>query len=195
MFVQTPRSGQIFSFVLYSLLLKFWQRAQNCGQNTHCFICLHYTAALSFLFCFYSLFATKLWSCGQPRQPSSPADIQSGYIIMADALISWPGYTWTLCGTATDSLPGGPGSTRWLIEQFYIYMSPSLLVYLFLSLDTRHSIVWESLLTVCPCCPQNVLYCYLRLLSHQIPFKYLAFKYSLAFGQLNMSYRNYANTQ
>ncbi|KAM7378410.1 hypothetical protein PAMA_013360 [Pampus argenteus] len=39
------------------------------------------------------------------QQPSSPADIQSGHVITADALISWPGYTWTLCGFAMDNPP------------------------------------------------------------------------------------------
>ena len=80
---------------------------------------------------YFVLFATKLLSCGLPQQPISPADIQSGHVIMVNALISWPGYTWTLCASATDSPPGGLGSTRWLIEQLYTYMSPSLFVPLF----------------------------------------------------------------
>lgn len=48
------------------------------------------------------LFLCYLRSCGQPQQPGSPADIQSGHVIMAAALISWPGYTWTHCSSATD---------------------------------------------------------------------------------------------
>lgn len=59
----------------------------------------------------------------KPRHPSSAADIQSGHVIMAAALISWPGYTWMLCSSAADNPPGGLGSTRWLIEQLYRYVS------------------------------------------------------------------------
>lgn len=55
---------------------------------------------------------TKPWSCGQPQQPSSAADIQFGHFITAAALISWPGYTWMVRSSAADNLPGGTGQQK-----------------------------------------------------------------------------------
>ncbi len=110
---------------------------------------------------YFALFASKLWGCGQPQQPSSPADIQSGHVIMAAALISWPGYTWTLRSSATDNPPGGLGSARWLKEQLYRYMSvsnllpfcqPSPVFSFFLSTFK------PFICTVCPCSPQKLVF-------------------------------------
>lgn len=67
---------------------------------------------------YFSLFATKVSGCGQPWQSGSPADIQSGHVIMAAALISWVSLTWTLSCSATDNPSGGLGKTRWPNEQF-----------------------------------------------------------------------------
>lgn len=68
---------------------------------------------------YFASLVTKLRSCGQLQQPSSATDIQSGLIIMAAALISWHGFTWMLCSSATNTLAGVLGSTRWLKEQLY----------------------------------------------------------------------------
>lgn len=117
---------------------------------------------------YFALFATKVRSCGQPRQSGSPADIQSGRVIMAAALISWVGLTWTLSCSTTDNPPGGLGNTRWPNEQFKnicgaLIYSPFRPFRFFFS-KTHSNMTLNSNLICNPisCISFNILICLLR---------------------------------